>query len=269
MHYPRSLLSIAVLAAVLLLPTTAPAASPTAADTPERWKVEVLATYPHDPGAFTQGLVLDGDALYESTGLEGRSSLRQVELESGKVLRKIDVPLPYFGEGLALANGQLIQLTWQHGTAFVYDAFSFSERRRFSYGGEGWGLSSKGDELVMSSGSDELSFRDPTTFNERRKLPVRNAGKPIRRLNELEWVGDLIYANIWMTRSIAVIDAATGKARAMIDAGHLLTRQEEANADVLNGIAFDAKSGNFLITGKLWPKLFRVRFLPASPAAPQ
>lgn len=252
----------ALLVALATLPHTSIAAPPTL-DSPASLRVEVVASYPHDPSAFTQGLVLTADGtLYESTGLEGRSSVRQVDLTTGKVLRKIDLPLPYFGEGLALADGKLIQLTWKHGTAFVYDAFSFSERSRFAYPGEGWGLATQGSTLVMSDGSDELQFRDATTFEENRRIRVTRAGQPLRRLNELEWVEGSIYANIWMTQSIAVIDATSGRVTAIVDAAKLLTPEEASRADVLNGIAYDARSGDFLITGKLWPKMFRVRFVP-------
>lgn len=225
-------------------------------------RVEVVQTYPHDPQAFTQGLLLHGDTLFESTGLVGRSSLRQVELATGKVLRQIDVPLPYFAEGLALAGDRLIQLTWQHGTAFVYDPISFSERGRLTYGGEGWGLTYDGKQLIMSDGSDELAFRDANNFQELRRLEVTRDGRPVTRLNELEWVGGKVYANIWTTSEIVAIDPVDGRVSATIDAAGLLTREEAAKADVLNGIAHDAKSGDFLITGKLWPKLFRVRFVP-------
>ena len=227
---------------------------------PRRLHVKVLGVYPHDPQAFTQGLVLYGTSLFESTGLEGRSSLREVDLTTGKVLRRLEVPLPYFGEGLALAGDRLIQLTWQHGTAFVYDTFTFAERNRFTYRGEGWGLTFDGRQLAMSDGSDELTFRDPQTFDEQRRLKVTRAGAPQKRLNELEWVDNRIYANIWTTPNIAAIDPQSGAVVDWIDAGNLLTREEAARADVLNGIAYDRKTGDFLITGKLWPKLFRVRF---------
>lgn len=245
--------------------TVALAQAPTLPPPPlpvQQLKVEVIKSYPHDPQAFTQGLLLYGQSLFESTGLEGRSTLREVDLESGRVLRKIDVPLPYFAEGLALAGDRLFQLTWQHGTAFIYDAFSFSERTRVSYGGEGWGLTYDGQHLIMSDGSDELSVRDPNSFREERRIKVSVDGKPLRRLNELEWVDHRIYANIWTKPTIAVIDESTGRVAAMIDASGLLRPEESANADVLNGIAYDPKSGEFLITGKLWPKLFRVRFVP-------
>lgn len=255
----RTAVVLAILATAALAQPT-PTAAPRRA--PERLAVEVIKTYPHDPEAFTQGLLLYGTSLFESTGLEGRSSLREVDLETGRVLRKVDVSLPYFAEGLALAGDRLFQLTWQQGTAFVYDPFSFSERQRLAYKGEGWGLTFDGKQLVMSDGSDELTFRDGDTFAELRRLKVTNAGRPLKRLNELEWANGRIYANIWTTRSIAVIEPERGEVTAMVDTGALLNRDEAAGADVLNGIAYDPKSGEFLITGKLWPKLFRVRFVP-------
>lgn len=244
-------------------PTQAVAtASPTAPRLPQALRVEVVATYPHDPEAFTQGLLWHDGVLYESTGLNGRSSVREVDLTSGAVRRQHDLAQEFFGEGLALVGEQLVQLTWQHGVAFVYDRAGFRELRRLSYTGEGWGLSFDGTHLVMSDGSSNLFRRDPTTFAVQSTLPVRLRGSAVPRLNELEVVGATIYANVWLTDRILAIDAATGEVTAEIDASGLLTAAERARADVLNGIAHDPTTGDFLITGKLWPKLFRVRFVP-------
>jgi len=240
-----------------------PAPTATTAATPvERLRVEVLEVLPHDPGAFTQGLLWHRGSLFESTGLNGRSSLREVEPKSGIVQRKVDLDRQYFGEGLARVGERLVQLTWREGVAFVYDAFSFAEVERFRYDGEGWGLCYNGSDLVMSDGSSQLTFRDPETFTVRRRLEVRRDGQPVNRLNELECVGDRIYANIWVSDEIVVIDAASGKVTAVIDASGLLSAMERRGVDVLNGIAHDAESGDFYITGKLWPKMFRVRFVP-------
>lgn len=251
------------LAVVVLAGATGAAADTTAAPVaPARLRVEVLETLPHDPGAFTQGLVWHAGLLLESTGLPGRSSLREVEPKTGAVRRRVDLEERFFGEGLALVGDRLIQLTWQHGVAFVYDHFRFAETARFAYEGEGWGLCWDGRDLVMSDGSSRLFFRDPETFALRRSVEVRRAGRALARINELECVGDSVYANVWMSDEIVVIDAKDGTVTAVVDASGLLSPAERARADVLNGIAYDPKSGDFYVTGKLWPKLFRVRFVP-------
>jgi glutamine cyclotransferase len=240
----------------------APAASPTAAAGAEQLRVEVVAAYPHDPQAFTQGLLLHDGTLYESTGLIGRSSLRQVELSTGKVLRRVEVPPPLFGEGLAAVGDRLVQLTWENHVALVYELATLQQVQTFAYPTEGWGLCFDGTQLIMSDGSPRLYYRDPRTFDARGVLEVVRNGRPLSRLNELECVGDAIYANVWTTDSIVRIDKSTGAVTAEIDAAGLLTAAERSKADVLNGIAYDASSGTFLITGKLWPRLFRVRFVP-------
>jgi len=240
----------------------AEAGAATPAISPRLLRVEVLETLPHDPMAFTQGLVWHAGLLLESTGLQGRSSLREVEPKTGKVRRRVDLEERFFGEGLALAGDRLIQLTWQHGVALVYDHFRFAETKRFTYESEGWGLCWDGRDLVMSDGSSRLFFRDPETFEVRRSVEVRLRGQPLARINELECVGGSVYANVWMKDEIVVIDAKDGTVTAVIDAAGLLTPVERARADVLNGIAHDPASGDFYVTGKLWPKLFRVRFVP-------
>lgn len=244
----------------LLLLLAAPAGAQPAA-----FGVEVLATYPHDARAFTQGLLLHDGALYESTGLVGRSSLRQVELTSGTVLRQKDLPPPLFGEGLAWARGELVQLTWQNHRALRWDPATFAARGEWSFDGEGWGLCFDGTHLVQSDGSQRLFFRDPTTFAVVRTLAVTENGRPLSRLNELECVGDTIYANVWMTDRIVAIAAFNGIVRAAVDASPLLTPEERralGGEAILNGIAYDPADQTFLLTGKLWPKLFRVRFVP-------
>jgi glutaminyl-peptide cyclotransferase len=238
----------------------APAVTPEA---PERLKVQVLSTRPHDPEAFTQGLVLDGDTLFESTGLNGKSSLREVNPQTGEVKRKVDVPSEYFAEGLALVDDRLIQLTWQEEKAFVYNRSDFKKVGEFRYDGEGWGLSYDGTRLVMSDGSDRLTFRDPKTFAVQSILSVTLSGQPARELNELECVDGLVYANVWRTDNILRIDPQSGKVTGVIDASGLLTPEEKQKADVLNGIAWNPQTKTFLITGKNWPKMFEVRFVPA------
>lgn len=227
----------------------------------ERLRVQIVQAYPHDPGAFTQGLVLAGNRLFESTGLEGRSSLREVDLSSGRVLRKLDVPAPVFAEGLALVGSRLFQITWKHETVYTYDRDTFKPGPTYPYSGEGWGLCHNGTELVMSDGSATLRFRGPETFRTMREVVVREGGQPVEQLNELECVGAHVYANVWMTDRIVRVDPKTGAVTASIDASGLLQPAERFATDVLNGIAHDPTTDTFLITGKLWPKLFRVRFV--------
>jgi glutamine cyclotransferase len=227
----------------------------------EQLRVQVLETYPHDRGAFTQGLQLHEGTLYESTGQVGQSSLRQVELKTGRVIRKVDVPRPYFAEGLALVGNRIIQLTWQHGRAFVYDRQTFQKQHELTYQGEGWGLCYDGSRLIMSNGSASLTFRDPSSFKVLRTVQVTLGGKPLADLNELECVGGAVYANVWQTENIVRIDPESGRVTQLINAANLLSPIERRGVDVLNGIAYDAASQTFLLTGKYWPKLFRVRFV--------
>jgi glutamine cyclotransferase len=229
---------------------------------PAALKVQVIRSYPHDRNAFTQGLVWRDGVLYESTGLVGRSSLRKVDLATGAVTQQSAVPPPYFAEGIADVGNRLFQLTWQHGRVFVYDKSTFNRVGEFAYEGEGWGLCHDGRSLVMSNGSDVLTERDPQTFALRRSIKVTQAGRPLDRLNELECVDGQIYANVWTTETIVRIDPKTGRVTARIDASGLLQPAERLGIDVLNGIAYDPADKTFLITGKLWPRLFRVRFLP-------
>lgn len=246
--------------ALVLLLLAAPAIGQPAA-----LRTEVIASYPHDPEAFTQGLVWQDGHLYESTGLVGRSSLRQVELASGRVLRQADLPPPLFGEGLAWLKGELVQLTWQNRRALRWAASDFASRGEWTFDGEGWGLCFDGSSLVQSDGSHRLFFRDPQSFAVTRTLAVTENGQPLGRLNELECVGDLVYANVWLSERIVAIAALNGQVRATIDAGGLLSEAERAGlaqGAILNGIAHDPADSTFLVTGKLWPRLFRVRFVP-------
>lgn len=220
----------------------------------------VVNAYPHDPTAFTQGLIYRDGYLYESTGLKGQSTLRKVNLETGEVVRQVRVDAKYFAEGLASWGGRLIQLTWRSNVAFVYDAGTLSVENTLSYSGEGWGLTADGSRLIMSDGSDTLRLMDPATFRERARLSVRDGSAPVRNLNELEFVKGEIYANIWYTDRIARIAPDTGRVVGWIDLTGLLPAvyQLEAGA-VLNGIAYDAGSDRLFVTGKLWPKLFEIK----------
>ena len=238
------------------------ATAPTSPGAPQRLKVKILSIRPHDPGAFTQGLLLSNGSLFESTGLNGRSSLREVDPQTGVVKRKVDVPDEYFAEGLALVGSHLIQLTWQSQKAFVYNRADFKVEGERPYQGQGWGLCWDGRRLVMTDGSDRLTFRDPETFAVRGEVQVTLAGQPVQDLNELECVNGEVYANVWQTDSILRIDPASGKVTAVIDAANLLTPAERGKTDVLNGIAWDPARKTFLITGKLWPKMFEVAFVP-------
>ena len=242
--------------------------------------VEVLNVYPHDENAFTQGLLLLAPGvLLESTGLRGQSSLREVDLETGEVLRRVEVRRPeaeltgpnaqpdYFAEGLELVEGRLIQLTWTAGEAFVYDVETFERIDTYTYEGAGWGLCYDGRYLYMSDGSPYISVREPATFELIVKSLVTLEGQPIRSglLNELECVGDSIYANLWQTDFIVQLDKVTMQATALIDVRGMLPEEDRPRdpGGVLNGIAYNPESDTFYLTGKLWPKLFEVRFVPA------
>jgi glutaminyl-peptide cyclotransferase len=222
----------------------------------------IVHTYPHDPDAFTQGLQYVDGFLYEGTGLNGRSSIRKVRLETGEVLQRRDVARAYFGEGITVWKSEIIELTWQSNIAFVYDKATFMPRRTFKYKGEGWGLTADGTSLIMSDGSDELRLLDPATFAERRRIKVTAAGRPLRNLNELEYMKGEILANVWTTSAIARIDASTGRVTGYINLDGLLTPAEQAKVDVLNGIAYDDQHDRLFVTGKLWPTVFEIRITP-------
>jgi glutaminyl-peptide cyclotransferase len=220
---------------------------------------QVVRTYPHDPDAFTQGLQYVDGFFYEGTGLNGRSSIRKVRIETGEVLQKRDLPQEHFGEGIAVFGSELIELTWQSRVAFVYDKATFEPKRRFAYAGEGWGLTHDGRNLIMSDGTDTLRVLDPATFNERRRIKVTAAGAPLGHLNELEVVKGEIFANVWMTDYIARIAPDTGRVTGYINLKGLLAPAERARTDVLNGIAYDAAHDRLFVTGKLWPKVFEIK----------
>jgi glutamine cyclotransferase len=221
---------------------------------------EIVNTYPHDPGAFTQGLVFHQGLLYESTGLNGSSSLRRVELETGRVLKIVPIATQFFAEGLALLNGRLYQLTWQNRQGFVYDLDSFNLLGGFRYAGEGWGLTHNGQSLIMSDGSSQIRFLNPDIFEVQRVINVQDNGREITQLNELEYVKGEIYANIWQTDRVARIDPNSGRVTAWINLSGLLSPEDRARGvDVLNGIAYDEASDRLFVTGKFWPKLFEIR----------
>ena len=228
----------------------------------EKLTVRVVNKYPHSTDAFTQGLLWHDGTVYESTGRYGQSSLRRVRLQDGETIAERDLDPEYFGEGLALADDRLVQLTWRSGVALVSDVDTLEVRDSLRYPGEGWGLCFDGTALVMSDGSSLLEFRDARTLDVLREVTVSNGDRNIFRLNELECVGDQVYANVWGSDDIVRIDASTGRVNAVIDASGLLTASEEARADVLNGIAYRPETQTFLLTGKLWPHVFEVEFTP-------
>jgi glutaminyl-peptide cyclotransferase len=246
------------------LPVRAPgfitAQAPAGASLPT-YGYSIVRSYPHDPRAFTQGLQYVDGILYEGTGQNGASSIRQVALETGEVLRKRDLPEQYFGEGITVLGAELFQLTWQSGVAFTYDAKTFAPRKMFTYPGEGWGLTTDGDSLIMSDGTDVLRFLNPKTFAERRRVRVNVDGVPLRDLNELELIKGEIFANIWQTDFVARIDPASGRVTGRIDLRGLLSPRERAGVDVLNGIAYDARGDRLFVTGKWWPRVFEIRLV--------
>ena len=248
--------------AMLAAQTAAPVAPPATIvrTAPPLVAVEVVARFPHDPAAFTQGLIADGDSLIESTGRPGQSEVRRVDLATGRVLMRRAIPANQFGEGLARIGDTLFSLTWQHGIAHRWDAHTLRPRGRLRYRGEGWGLATMERELILSDGSADLSFRDPASFAERRRITVRANGREIRNLNELEVVEGRIWANVWMTGFILVIDPADGAVTHVLDLRPLVAEIGGADPDaVLNGIAYDAATRRLFVTGKLWPTMFEIR----------
>jgi glutamine cyclotransferase len=217
----------------------------------------VIRSFPHDTAAYTQGLVWKDGFLYESTGRQGQSSLRKVELETGKVLRKVSVPERYFAEGLALFGGRLFQLTWQNQTGFIYDPETFAQVGTFPYEGEGWGLTTDGSSLILSDGSNQLRFLNPQGYAVQRTASVMDGTEYVNDLNELEWVKGEVWANVWHTNRIARIDPRTGAVKAWVDLTGVMAPQPDPEA-VLNGIAYDAQHDRLFVTGKLWPTLFEI-----------
>lgn len=220
---------------------------------------QIVRSYPHDRQAFTQGLVYHGGFLYEGTGLNGKSSIRKVRLENGEVLQVQPLESRYFGEGIAIVGDRLIQLTWQTEVGFVYDLATFTRQQTFTYKGEGWGLTYDGTRLIMSDGTSWLRFVDPATLKETGRLQVKDAGRSVEEINELEMVKGELYANVWGTDRIARVSPKTGAILGWIDLKGLLSPRESVGVDVLNGIAYDAVGDRLFVTGKLWPRVFEIR----------
>ncbi|HUK36875.1 MAG TPA: glutaminyl-peptide cyclotransferase [Vicinamibacterales bacterium] len=263
----RSLLGLCALAVppvLALLPFAGAAVTaqtptvPPAASRAPVYHYAIVHSYPHDPDAFTEGLEYRDGFLYESTGLNGKSSLRKVRIETGDVVQQRNISRDYFGEGITFWKDDLFELTWITEIAFVYDAKTFASKTSFAYKGEGWALTHNADSLVMSDGGTQLRFLDPSTFRERKRITVTDGGVPIKYLNELEWVKGEILANVYTTDYIARIDPSTGHVTGWIDIRGMLPRQNDGNT-VPNGIAYDAEHDRLFVTGKNWPKLFEIR----------
>ena len=230
----------------------------------KQYSYEVVNVYPHDPAAFTQGLIFKDGFLYESTGLNGRSSLRKVELETGRVLQKKDIERKYFAEGLTAHGSRLVQLSWRARTGFVYNIDTLALERTFNYTGEGWGLTSFNNQLIMSDGSSTLRFLDSEHFKETRRIQVSRDGKPLKYINELETVKGNIFANVWLTDQIVIISPETGHVNGIVNLAGLLDRDTTGStANVLNGIAYDSAGDRLFVTGKLWPNLFQIKLVPS------
>jgi glutamine cyclotransferase len=229
---------------------------------PRRYTYNIVNVYPHDKNAFTQGLVFENGVLYEGTGLYGNSTLRRVELETGKILQLYALPNQYFGEGITIFDDRIIQLTWQSNRGFVYNKYSFDLLQEFSYPTEGWGITNDGSQLIMSDGTATLYFLDPETFGEVRRVEV-NDTSPVTELNELEYIQGEVYANIWREEKIAVINPQTGQVRGWIDLSGLRDLENQNPNNVLNGIAYDAEEDRLFVTGKMWSHLYEIKLVPS------
>jgi len=219
----------------------------------------VVRSYPHDPGAFTQGFIVRDGFFYEGTGMIGHSGIRKVKIDSGEVIQVQPLSQDYFGEGITDWKGSLVQITWRSEVGFVYDLATFERKKTFNYTGEGWGLTHDDTRIIMSDGTSELRFLDPDTLKETGRITVRDASGPVQNLNELEYVKGEIYANVWQTERIARISPKDGRVIGWIDLTGLLPAAERRSADVLNGIAYDAAADRLFVTGKWWPKVFEIK----------
>lgn len=259
----RCSIAVAVVASVAVSSAVASAPPRLQAGGPSLSTYRIVNTHPHDPRAYTQGLIYKDGFLYESTGRHGESSIRKVRLETGQVLQRYDVDARYFGEGMTDWRGRLLQLTWKAGLGFVYDLATFRQVRTFTYGGEGWGLTHDGTRLIMSDGSARLRFLDPVTFRETGSIDVRDRGRPVWQVNELEFIKGEIYANVWQTERIARISPTTGNVLGWVDLTGIWPERPKADQDaVLNGIAYDAAGDRLFVTGKWWPHVYEIALIP-------
>jgi glutamine cyclotransferase len=229
------------------------------AEAPVRYGYKIVNAYPHDPEAYTQGLFWYGGNLWESTGEYGHSTLREVALETGEVIRQTTLSDDYFAEGAVELGGKVYLLTWLEGTCFVYNAATLAPESTFNYKGEGWGLATDGRKLYMSDGTPNITVRSPETFAPERTIVVRSAGRPVQYINELEWIDGRLWANVYLTNNILIIDPESGRVEGIIDFGGIASQLAiTPSTDVMNGIAYDAESGRIFVTGKRWNRLFEV-----------
>jgi glutamine cyclotransferase len=270
----KTLLQSAFLAAALALSACSQPAAPPATATPAApltpaYSYEVVATYPHDPKAFTQGLLIEDGQLYESTGQNGTSWVRKVDLATGAVQQQHDIDKAYFGEGMVIWDDRIITLTWTSQKGFILDRETLAPEGEWTYQGEGWGLTRDDNVIYMSDGSAQIRKLDPNTLQETGRIDVKMNGRPVNKLNELEWVRGEIWANVFETDRIVRIDPATGNVTGVINLRGILSMNERRQTDVLNGIAWDKATDKIYVTGKLWPKLFEIKLKDDPAAAPQ
>lgn len=265
----RTLLLAAFLAAVSCSPSTGPAPVAQAAPVTPAYSFDVVATYPHDPAAFTQGLLIEDGQLYESTGQEGTSWVRKVDLATGNVLQQQAIDPQYFGEGMVIWDDRIITLTWRHQKGFILDKETFAPEGEWTYEGEGWGLTRDNKQIYMSDGTHQIRKLDPVTLKETGRIDVKMNGQPVAKLNELEFVKGEIWANVFETDRIVRIDPATGNVTGVVFLRGLLTPIERNKTDVLNGIAWDSAADKIYVTGKLWPKLFEIKLKDPGTSPPQ
>jgi glutaminyl-peptide cyclotransferase len=261
----RVRLFVLVLVTALLVPIAVTAQEATSVrETPATFGYRVVTEYPHDRRAFTEGLAYVDGVLYEGTGLYGESTLRRVELETGEVLQAVGLSKEYFGEGISVLGDRIYQLTWKSGICVVFDRETFELQEALTYPTEGWGMTTDGERLIMSDGTNRLFIRDPETFAELDTIDVYDGARAIWNLNELEVVDDEIWANVWQTDRIARIDPESGQVTGWIDLTGLLSQSDRGRqtVDVLNGIAYDPDTDRLFVTGKLWPKLFEIEIVP-------
>jgi len=244
-------------------PTPPPTATPTGETSPISYTYEVINVYPHDSNAFTQGLAIDEGVMYEGTGLTGESSLRRVDLETGDVLQIYELPSNLFGEGITVFDDKIIQLTWQSQIGFVYDKSSFDLLQNFSYSTQGWGITTDGTRLIMSDGSANLYFLNPETFEKTGQVEVHDGNVSVTKLNELEYINGEVYANVWLTDKIAIINPNTGQVTGWIDLTGIYTPGTGDSNNVLNGIAYDSENSSLFVTGKRWSQLFEIKLIEA------
>jgi glutamine cyclotransferase len=260
--FPRFV--ILFLFAACRLSVAAQTSHPDSARAPQEYTFTIVQSFPHDTSAFTQGLAYRDGFLYEGTGLEGRSSLRKVRLETGEVVQQVNLGPDFFGEGVTLVEDKVLQLTWKAGVGFVYDLNTLQLLRRFSYSGEGWGIAAHGREVFMSDGTSKIRVLDAETLQEKRRFMVHDGATPVEQLNELEFVEGQIFANVWHSNRIARISPQSGQVVGWIDLTGLLSPVYRVGPEaVLNGIAYDPIRERLFVTGKLWPKIFEIRLSPA------